>query len=95
MAAAAKERGLPLPATFAQAPTVPENLVFHWQAFTDLHTTRMVAAEECPISWLAIQGYARHYDLVDESEFDYFKCIIMATDRGYLDLTKKIREANK
>lgn len=62
--------GLPLPKRIQNAPQLLPGLDLYMRAFYDLDTTRQVGFELGPISWLAIQEYARELELEGEGKED-------------------------
>lgn len=68
-------------------PTIPESLVWVWNAFNDLAGDRpFTLAGAGPIPWSVRQRYAEHLGL-DEDEAGEFHALIRALDSTWLELS--------
>lgn len=87
---------LPLPPRIANAPDLFFGLGLYYVAFMDLTTCRGTGyGTEGPISWLAMNEYARAKGLGDEQREDLF-FYVGRMDLIYLNhKTKKIKDASK
>lgn len=70
------------------APTLPEELEFYYEAFHELSTERQIGMGVGPIPFLAILAYARHYDL-DYEETEVLIFFIRQLDAFYLKYAQK------
>lgn len=75
-----KKRG-----TFKQPETSPPSfcpsLMFYWDAFWELSTTRH---ELGPIPWTSLNEYCKRWRITDPVEFDEFTFYIRGIDGAYL-----------
>lgn len=71
-------------------PHLDEHLVFIWDAFWVLSSSRTAAfGSLMPIPITEIEAYTRLYRIIDFDEQDQFVSTIRAIDDGYLSLVNK------
>ncbi|MFQ1018072.1 hypothetical protein [Gilliamella sp. BG7] len=87
----AKQMGRDVPDKIKNKPQLSDDLIFYYQAFIDLDTTRTHNMSPTPISWLSIIEYARFHQLNDEDTNELIQ-IIRAMDRVNL---KHVEQAFK
>ncbi|OCG31613.1 hypothetical protein A9G29_06205 [Gilliamella sp. Fer2-1] len=85
----AQQMGHDIPDKIKNKPELNDDLIFYYQAFLDLDTTRTHSMSPTPISWLSIIEYARFHQLDDEDTFDLIQ-IIKAMDRVNLKHIEKV-----
>lgn len=81
--------GKPLPARFANSPTLGLGLEFTWAAFHDLSTCRPIGFGIGPISWQAIMEYGVFYEVSDLHSFAW---LMRTMDRAFLEYHSKEHE---
>ncbi|NUF48731.1 phage tail assembly chaperone [Gilliamella sp. ESL0250] len=84
----AKQMGHPIPDKIKNKPVLNDDLIFYYQSFLDLDTTRTHNMAPTAISWLSIIEYARFYQLDDEDTHDLIQ-IIRAMDQVNLKHVEK------
>lgn len=91
----AQQMGQPLPDKIKNKPELEDHLIFYYQAFLDLDTTRSHNMSPTPISWLSIVEYARFYQLDDEDTHDLIQIIKEMDNVNLRYITKTLKEKNK
>lgn len=77
----AAKRGDPDP--FSKRTALRTSLLFYWNAFWDLNSTRPIGFSIGAIPWTAADQYAKRYDL-SSNDFELFWAIINQLDFAYI-----------
>ena len=74
---------MPIPERIADAPTLPNSLLFYWSAFWELHSCRALGQYPGPIPWTSMADYARTYNLTDIYDIEIFTNLMFAMDKEW------------
>ncbi len=78
------------PAALVDKPSVPAHLQFAWGAFWALSNDRQIGFGVLgPISFSAIDRYARRYGVAGTDEFDRLATLVRAMDGAWLERVNK------
>ena len=89
MADVAREDGKAPPALIDK-PSIPAHLQFAWGAFWALSNDRQIGFGVLgPISFSAIDRYARRYGVVGTDDFDRLATLVRAMDGAWLERVNK------
>lgn len=82
-----RNRVPPTPKFLKDKPTLDISLIWYWDSFLQLNSTRFKDFGEIP--WTAIDSYCDRWGIVEPEEFDSFCYIIKSIDKVYLEELKE------
>jgi hypothetical protein len=91
----AQRAGRDVPERLKNAPELPLDLQFYFEAFCELNSCRQMGFAAGPIPITAIFAYSEHYGLsaIEEQDLIYY---VQVLDRKFLDFAeKKNKQQNK
>lgn len=89
---AASGRKVPVPVDIQEAPELRMDLLFYWDSFQKLSTSRFIGMSLGPIPWHIIQQCIQLNQIDNPEEFEY---IIQGLDRAFLDYIDKISKKDQ
>ena len=78
----------PTPKFIKEKPHLDIGLIWIWDSFLQLNSTRLKDFAEIP--WTAIDAYCKRWGVNTPEEFDSFVFFIREIDKAYLEETKKV-----
>lgn len=78
-----KKRGVALPKNQKKTPQFCASLMFYWDSFWELNTTRHELGQ---IPWGAINDYCYRWNMTDLNEFDSFVYFVRGLDSAFLHI---------
>lgn len=71
-------------------PQLHDYLIWVWNAFHQLSSTRNVGMAVGPIPWDSLDQFAQRHGIEDEDQFENFRHLITVMDSAYLEHIAKI-----